>query len=182
MITQQLESLCSAIKTSDKKLLSTNALKQLLLSNMPPQKKTNNIEQETLLRVIDRYCTKTAVLALVYYAIQEVNEYSLERLIGGKSIQSFRAVSDKLEHVTNKCWLIEAALEKIGHDIFLSNGDYDFLTIDKYLSRLSYIFKSELIPHFDNILFIMGAKGYMISHAVANIWEEINAWHDRKNL
>ena len=178
MITHQLQNLYGVIEdASDKKSLSISVLKQILLSYMSGQQKTKNADQAAISRILNQYCTKVAVLALYSYAVQEVDAYSRQRHIGGEPIRNLQAVSDKLEQAVNRCWLIEIALEKICHDIFSNGIDGDFSTIERQLLRLSNVFKSEFIPGFDDILFIMGAKGYMISHAVANIWEEINAWH-----
>jgi hypothetical protein len=178
MITQQLQNLYGVIEdTSDRKSLSISALKQILLSYMTGQPKIERVDPVVIGRILNQYCTKVAVLSLYSYAVQEVDAYSRQRHIGGEPIRNLQAVSDKLQQAVNRCWLIEIALEKICHDIFSKCTDDDFLTIEKHLLRLSDVFKSEFIPGFDDILFIMGAKGYMISHAVANIWEEINAWH-----
>lgn len=178
MITQQLQNLHSVIESaSDKKSLSVNVLKQMLLSYISGQQKTKNADQVAINQILNQYCTKVAVLSLYSYAVQEVDAYSRQRHVGGEPIRNLQAVTDKLEQATNRCWLIEIALEKVCHDIFSNGINGDFSTIEKQLLRLSDVFRSEFIPSFDDILFIMGAKGYMISHAVANIWEEINAWH-----
>ncbi len=101
----------------------------------------------------ENYYSQLVILILYSVALEIVENYAEHRIISKQPLNHFSIVRDKLTQAKDLVLILEISIEK----------------------RWSQACQDQLLLNLDNLLCLMGARGFMIDYNVAKIWEAIYA-------
>ena len=145
--------------------MTTQLLKQMILDQIATDSLNININamsdslypifEQTLKEktLLEDCCRQWVILTLYCVALEMVESYTEHRIVSKLPLNYFSIVKDKLTQAKELVFLLEISIEK----------------------RWSQTCRDQLLLNLDNLVCLMGARGFMLDYNIAKIWEAIYA-------